>query len=84
LPQPSQLVPIKPIPAKQPSASENLSSTYETNVPQALPQNNQRVAAAYLQTHELQDLVEKIAEIKSAAAGIELKFKVQIELGGES
>lgn len=48
------------------------------------PRSNQRVAAAYLETHELQDLLEKIAEIKSAAAGIDLKFKVQIEIGGES
>ena len=53
-------------------------------MPQALPQNNQRVAAAYLQTHDLQDLVEKIAEIKSAAAGIDLKFKLQIEPGRDS
>lgn len=46
------------------------------------PRSNQRVAAAYLETHELQDLLDKIAEIKSAAAGIDLKFKVQIEIGG--
>ena len=37
-----------------------------------------------VKTHELQNLAEKIADIKNAAAGIDLKFKVQVELGGES
>ena len=64
--------------------SDKKSSAYQINVSQALPRNNQRVATAYLQTHELQELADKIAEIKSAAAGVDLKFKVQIDLGGES
>ena len=33
---------------------------------------------------EESDFVERIAEIKSAAADIDLKFKLQIEIGGES
>ena len=86
LPQPSQPIPAEQSPFQQPSAkqstvSDNSSSTYQTNVSADKPR---RVAAAYLETHELQDLLEKIAELKSAAAGIELKFKVQIEIGGES
>lgn len=48
------------------------------------PKNNILVASAELQTHELQELTDKIPGIKNAAAGIDLKFKVQIELGGES
>lgn len=62
---------------RQPRASD-LPSRYQ--VP---PKSNTRVTAAYLQTHEFQELAEKIADIKNAA-GIDVKFKVQIELGGES
>ncbi|HAA26688.1 MAG TPA: hypothetical protein DCE56_02175 [Cyanobacteria bacterium UBA8553] len=50
----------------------------------AKAKTNQLVASAELQTHELQELADKIAELKSAAAGIDLKFKLQIEMGGES
>lgn len=94
LPQPSQpaavtLTPVEPVtfePSKANNSilSDKKSSAYQINVSQSLPRNNQRVATAYLQTHELQELADKIAEIKSAAAGVDLKFKVQIELGGES
>ena len=89
LPQSTQLTQITPPPSElpsilQPSASENLSSTYENNVSIVQPRSNTRVAAAYLETHELQDFADKIADIKNAAAGIDLKFKVQLELGGDS
>ncbi len=89
LPQTTQPTPVTPPPSQQPSviqpsATENLSSTYQINVSVAQPQSNTQVAAAYLKSHELQDLAEKIADIKNAAAGIDLKFKVQLELGGES
>jgi len=90
LPQTTQPTPVKPPPSQQPSvtqpsAAENLlSDPYQINVPIAQPQSNTQVAVAYLETHELQDLAEKIADIKNAAAGIDLKFKVQLELGGES
>jgi hypothetical protein len=88
LPQPSQRTveqsPFQQQSAKQSTVSDNPSSAYQTTASVGKPRINQRVAAAYLQTHELQDLVERIAEIKSAAAGIDLKFRIQIEVGGES
>jgi hypothetical protein len=88
LPQLTQATPVTP-PSEQPSvtrlsASENLSSTYQINVSVNQPKSNTRVAAAYLETHELLELADKIASIKNAAVGTDLKFKVQIELGGES
>ncbi len=43
-----------------------------------------RVAVAELETHELQDLAERFAEIIKAAAGLPLRLEVRIELGGES
>lgn len=61
------------------SRASDLPSRYQ--VPP--PKSNTRVTAAYLQTHEFQELAEKIADIKNAA-GIDVKFKVQIELGEES
>lgn len=84
LPQPSQPTPVEQSPSQQPSANQstvsaNSSSAYQSSVSVDKPR---RVAAAYLETHELQDFVEKIAEIKSAAAGTDLKFKLQIEIGG--
>lgn len=86
LPQPSQRTveqsPCQQQSAKQSTVADDSSSAYQSTGSAGKPRNNQRVAAAYLQTHELQDLVEKIAEIKSAAAGIDLKFKLQIEIGG--
>ncbi|BAY28158.1 AAA family ATPase (plasmid) [Calothrix sp. NIES-2100] len=88
LSQPTQPTSVTPLPSEQPvtrpSASENLSSTYQTNASVVQSASNKRIAAAYLETHELQDLVDKIADIKNAAAGVDLKFKVQIELGGDS
>jgi hypothetical protein len=85
LPQPTQPPPVTPPPSKQPSASENISSSpYQINVPEKPPERNIKVAAAYLETYQLQDLLDKIPDIKNAAVGIDLKFKLQIELGGES
>lgn len=42
------------------------------------------VAEADLPPKQIQDLAEAIADIKNADAGIDLKFKLRIELGGES
>ncbi len=94
LPQPSQPTSVEPIPVTpitvEPSSAGNSSvsvqkpSDSKTNVSPAKAKTNQLVASAELQTHELQELADKIAELKSAAAGIDLKFKVQIEMGGES
>ncbi|WP_238360980.1 hypothetical protein [Iningainema tapete] len=68
---------------KQPSVSD-LPSAYRTNISTSQPNSNVRVTAAYLQTHEFQKLAQKIAAVKNAAGNMDLKFKVQIELGGES
>lgn len=67
---------------KQPSVAD-LPSQYRTNVLESKLNNSMRVTAAYLQSHELQALAAKIAELEKVAAGVELKFKVQIELGGD-
>ena len=40
------------------------------------------VAEAELQSDQIQDLAEHVAEIKKAAVGLELKFQIRIELGG--
>ncbi|HEY9862920.1 MAG TPA: hypothetical protein V6D21_01950 [Candidatus Obscuribacterales bacterium] len=34
--------------------------------------------------NQIQDLADAIADIKNATVGIELKFRLRIELGGES
>ncbi len=40
-----------------------------------------KVATAELETNEIQDLADSVAEIKKAAAGQSLRFKVTVELG---
>jgi hypothetical protein len=40
------------------------------------------VAEAELRTNQLQDLVDRIADITRAAAGLDLKFRLRIQLGG--
>jgi hypothetical protein len=48
------------------------------------PPDNARAAEADLQGFELQELSEWFADLKSAAAGLELKIRVRLELrGGE-
>lgn len=88
LPQLTQPTPVTPLPSEkapdaQPSAFEPQPSAYENSVLAAKATTNTRITA-YLETHELTDLADRIAEIKNIAAGFDLKLKVQIELGGES
>lgn len=84
LTQPSSVIPpSEQSTATQPNAAES-TYPYQTNVSVVQPQSTKKVVAKYLETHELVDLADKIADIKNAAAGIDLKLKVQIELGGES
>jgi len=87
LPQLTQPTPVIPpteqSTATQPNAAES-TYPYQTNVSVVQPQSTKKVVAKYLETHELVDLADKIADIKNAAAGIDLKLKVQIELGEES
>ncbi|KYC42322.1 hypothetical protein WA1_20325 [Scytonema hofmannii PCC 7110] len=66
---------------KQPGVSDS-SAQYRTNSSELKPKGNVRLTAAYLQPHELQELAERIVELENAAAGSDLKFKVQIELHG--
>jgi len=40
------------------------------------------VAEAELQPNQIQDLAEQVADIKKAAVGLDLKFRIHIELGG--
>ncbi len=40
------------------------------------------LAEAELQPNQIQDLAEQIADIKKAAVGLDLKFRIRIELGG--
>lgn len=47
----------------------------------AAPKPGVLVAEAELATNEIQDLAEVIGNIRSAAAGHELKFRLRIELG---
>ncbi|GAB1540961.1 hypothetical protein NUACC21_36300 [Scytonema sp. NUACC21] len=68
---------------KQPGVADS-ASQYRTNGAELKPKSQVRVTAAYLQPHELQALAERIVELENAAAGSDLKLKVQIELGGES
>ncbi len=42
-----------------------------------------RIATAELESHELQDLADKIGEITQIAAGLPLHVEVRIEIGGE-
>ncbi len=83
-PKPIDSVPVKPSSTQRFVVSENKSSDYQTNLSATKTKTNRLIASAELQTHEIQELGEKIAEIKNAAAGIDLKLNVQIELGGES
>ena len=48
------------------------------------PKPGVRVAEAELQTHELQELGDRIGDLQSAAAGHGLKVRVRIELGGDT
>jgi hypothetical protein len=43
-----------------------------------------RAAEAELQTHEIQDLAEQIADLRSAASGYGLRVHVRIEVGGDT
>lgn len=43
-----------------------------------------RVAEAELQTYEIQDLAEQIADLRSAASGYGLRVQVRIEVGGDT
>ncbi len=58
------------VPSKHWRAKDSTSSTYGANV-----------AAAELETNEIQDLTDGVADIKKAAAGQQLRFKVSVELG---
>jgi hypothetical protein len=40
------------------------------------------VAEAELQPSEIQDLADQVGELKKAAAGLELKFTVRLEISG--
>jgi hypothetical protein len=42
------------------------------------------VAEAELRPNQIQDLADQVAEIVKAAAGLELKFNLRVELGGPS
>jgi len=44
-------------------------------------QRNAALAAAELETNEIQDLADCVADIKKAAADQKLRFKVSVELG---
>ncbi len=56
--------------SKQEKAKKSSSPTYGA-----------KVATAELETNEVQDLADSVAEIKKAAAGQQLRFKVSVELG---
>ncbi|OGA54123.1 MAG: hypothetical protein A3F74_24210 [Betaproteobacteria bacterium RIFCSPLOWO2_12_FULL_62_58] len=61
---------VEIVPSKQEKGKEGSSSTYGA-----------KVAAAELETNEIQDLADCVSEIKKAAAGQQLRFKVSVELG---
>jgi transcriptional regulator with XRE-family HTH domain len=42
------------------------------------------VAEADLRPNEIQDLADQVADIAKAAVGLDLKFRLRVELGGES
>ena len=46
------------------------------------PPSGVLVAEAEFQPNQIQDLAEQVADIKKAAVGLELKFRLRIELGG--
>lgn len=50
--------------------------------PSPPPTPGVRTAEAYLESYELQDLAEHIGEVTKLAAGLDLKIRVSIELGG--
>ncbi len=84
LPQQSQpLASVEPPRVELSRGAGELRSTYQTNVRVAKPVNNVLVTEADLQPNQIQDLADAIADIKNAAAGIDLKFRLRIELGGE-
>ncbi len=68
----------------KPSTVSDLPSKYRTNESPQKLDSNLRMTAAYLEAHELQKLAAKISELENAADEIDLRFKVQIELNGES
>jgi uncharacterized pyridoxal phosphate-containing UPF0001 family protein len=68
----------------KPSSVSDLPSKYRTNGSLQKPDSHLRMTAAYLEAHEIKKLAAKISELETAASGIDLKFKVQIELNEES
>jgi uncharacterized pyridoxal phosphate-containing UPF0001 family protein len=68
----------------KPSTVSDSPSKYRTHGSLQKPDSNLRMTAAYLQAHQLQQLAAKISELENAAGEIDLRFKVQIELNGES
>ena len=53
-----------------------------TPPPSVPPKSGVRLAQAELQLNQLQDLSDAAGELKSATAGYDLKFRIEIELGG--
>ncbi|MEC4813065.1 MAG: hypothetical protein SAK29_07300 [Scytonema sp. PMC 1069.18] len=68
----------------KPSTVSDAPSKYRTNGSLQKPKSNLWTTPAYLEAHELQELAAKISELENAANGIDLRFKVQIELNAES
>ena len=51
--------------------------------PTPAPPPGRLVADAELRPNEIQDLADQIAEVVKAAVGLELRFRVRVELGGD-
>jgi hypothetical protein len=66
---------IRQATAEQPQVVESYSPTSGLNI---------LATKAVLQVNQIQDLADALPEIKNATAGIDLKFRLRIELGGKS
>jgi hypothetical protein len=77
-----------PWPCDLPQAQQlilRLPSPYDVKPPKPgveEPQEGTRIAIAELQTHELQDLADRIGDITQIVAGEEFRLEVKIEIGG--
>ena len=66
------------------SGVEIVSSKLEKGKEMSSATSGAKVAAAELETNEIQDLADCVSAIKKAAAGQQLRFNISVELGDKT
>ena len=65
------------------AASRSVKLRIPTHIPVPPPDNRARIARAELRANEIQDLAEVVPELTRIAAGQGLRFRIEIQIGGE-